>query len=98
LHKVWEQQTPDNLIIDNRTEEEYVAGHIPHSVNIPFGTELQQIEEMKRFKHVYFYCHSGRRAQVALINLTNEGLNNVLCVSRSGLPEWISLDYPVEIT
>jgi len=96
LYQIWQQKNPDNLIIDNRTKEEFIAGHVPRSVNIPFGTELQHLEQLKGFKHIYFYCHSGRRAQAALTNLTKKGLENIICVSHSGLPEWLALNYPVE--
>jgi len=96
LYQVWQQENPENLIIDNRTKEEFIAGHVPRSVNIPFGTELQHLEQLKGFKHIYFYCHSGRRAQAALTNLTKKGLENIICVSHSGLPEWLALNYPVE--
>jgi len=98
LYKIWQQENPDNLIIDNRTKEEFIEGHVPHSLNIPFGTELQHLQKLKGFKHIYLYCHSGRRAQAALINLTKEGLENITCVSHSGLPEWVAMDYPVEAT
>jgi glyoxylase-like metal-dependent hydrolase (beta-lactamase superfamily II)/rhodanese-related sulfurtransferase len=96
LYKVWQQENPNNLIIDNRPKEDFLKGHIPHSKNIPFGTELQHIEELKGFKHIYIYCHSGRRAQTALTNLSIVGLKNITCVSHSGLPQWIALGYPVE--
>jgi len=98
LYNIWQQENPDNLIIDNRTKEEFIEGHVPHSLNIPFGTELQHLEELKGFKHIYLYCHSGRRAQAALINLTKEGLENIICVSHSGIPQWVAMDYPVEVT
>jgi len=96
LYKVWQQKNPDNLIIDNRTKEDFLDGHIPHSKNIPFGTELKHLQELKSFKHIYIYCHSGRRAQTALTNLTIMGLENITCVSHSGLPQWIAMGYPVE--
>ncbi len=96
LYKVWKQKNPDNLIIDNRTKEEFLKGHIPCSKNIPLGTESKHLEEFKNFKHVYIYCHSGRRAQTALTNLTIMGLENIICVSHSGLPQWIEMGYPIE--
>jgi glyoxylase-like metal-dependent hydrolase (beta-lactamase superfamily II)/rhodanese-related sulfurtransferase len=96
LYKVWQQENPENLIIDNRTKEEFIEGHVPHSINIPFGTELQHLAEFKDVKHIYFYCHSGRRAQAALTTLRKNGVENVICVSHSGLPEWVVMGYPVE--
>jgi len=96
LYQVWQQQNPDNLIIDNRTEEEYFQGHIPCSQNIPLGTEPEHLEAFKSFKHIYIYCHSGRRSQTALTNLAMMGLENITCVSHSGFDDWVVLGYPVE--
>ncbi|MBL4796102.1 MAG: MBL fold metallo-hydrolase [Oleispira sp.] len=100
LYKVWqlqlEEQHHNTLIIDNRTPEEFSAGHIPRSQNIPFGTESQHLKKLKSFNHIYIYCHSGRRSQTALTSLSIMGLNNITCVSHSGLPEWIDLGYPIE--
>jgi len=98
LYEVWRQQeASDNiLIVDNRTAKEYAAGHIPRSQNIPLGTEPQYLEALKSYEHLYLYCHSGRRSQTALTNLSILGLDNMTCVSHSGLPEWIQLGYPIE--
>lgn len=96
LYQVWKQQSPDNLIIDNRTEEEYLQGHVPDSQNIPLGTESEHLEALKSFKHIYIYCHSGRRSQTALTNLAMMGLENITCVSHAGFDEWQAMGYPVE--
>jgi len=101
LYNVWQQQeekqhTGNTLIVDNRTADEYLAGHIPGSQNIPFGTESQHLEALKNYDHVYIYCHSGRRSQTALTNLSILGLGNITCVSHSGFPQWLELGFPVE--
>jgi len=96
LYKVWQQQNPDNLIIDNRSEAEYLQGHIPNSHNIPLGTEAEHIDALKSFQHIYIYCHSGRRSQTALTNLAMMGLENITCVSHAGFDEWQAMDYPIE--
>jgi sulfur dioxygenase len=98
LYNVWQQQEhPSNLlIVDNRSQEEYSAGHVPHSQNIPFGTESQHLKELEGFKHIYIYCHSGRRSQTALTNLSILGLHTITCVSHSGFPEWAAMGYPIE--
>lgn len=96
LHKVW-QSLPDNeLIVDNRSPEEYEIGHVPGSRNIPFGTELQHVDELKQYARVYLHCRSGRRAQTAFTNLSIVGLNNLVCIGHSGMPNWVLAGYPVE--
>jgi len=96
LYRVWQQRKSKELIIDNRTEEEFATGRVPGSRNIPLGTEDQHIDELQEFELVYIYCHSGRRAQTALTHLSILGLDNLICVSHSGMPDWIESGYPVE--
>lgn len=58
LYKAWQpleelqKQGHSNklLIIDNRSEEEYSAGH---SQNIPFGTESQHLQALEKFDRIY---------------------------------------------
>lgn len=96
LHKVWRALPASTLIVDSRTPAEYEIGHVPGSRNIPFGTEVQHADELKKFEKVYLYCRSGRRAQTAFTNLTIMGLNNLVCVGHSGMPNWVLAGYPVE--
>ncbi len=96
LHNAWRQLGENELIIDNRTAEEYAEGHIPGSVNMPFGGEADHAETLKKYAKAYIYCRSGRRAQTALTNLSLAGVDNLVCVSHTGMPNWIAAGYPVE--
>ena len=96
LHNAWQQLGGNDLIVDNRRAEEFAEGHVPGSRNIPLGTEVDHAEELKAYGKVYMYCRSGRRAQTALTNLSLIGLNNLVCVSHTGMPNWIAAGYPVE--
>jgi sulfur dioxygenase len=96
LYRVWQHRKSNELIIDNRTEEEFATGRVPGSRNIPLGTEDQHIDELQEFEFVYIYCHSGRRAQTAFTHLSILGLDNLICVSHAGMPDWIESGYPVE--
>ena len=96
LHRVW-QELPENvLVMDNRTPEEYARGHVPGSRNIPMGTENEHVDELKQYERIYLYCRSGRRAQTTTTNLNFQGLNQIVCVSHSGMPDWEKAGYPVE--
>ena len=96
LHEVWQDQNEDTLILDNRTPEEYARGHVPGSLNIPLGTEDGQIETLNNYSQVYIYCRSGRRAQTSFTNLNLQGLEHLVCISHSGMPDWIAAGYQVE--
>ena len=96
LHQLWQNKPGNTLIMDNRTPEEYAKGHVPGSMNIPLGTENDNLETLKNFEQVVIYCRSGRRAQTTFTNLSFQGLENLHCVCHSGMPEWIRSGYPVE--
>lgn len=96
LHAAWRHLGDNELIIDNRTPEEYAEGHVPGSVNLPFGEEAEHAETLKKYAKAYIYCRSGRRAQTALTNLSLAGVDNLVCVSHTGMPNWIAAGYPVE--
>jgi sulfur dioxygenase len=96
LYVIWSQHNSDFLILDNRSEEEFNQGHIPNSKNIPLGHELESLQEIKKFGHVYMYCHSGRRAQTAAINLSLAGIHHITTVSHTGFPDWKNAGFPCE--
>ena len=96
LHQVWQELPPKTLVMDNRTPEEYARGHVPGSRNIPMGTEDAHVDELRDYDKVYLYCRSGRRAQTTTTNLNFQGLNHIVCISHSGMPDWEKAGYPVE--
>lgn len=96
LHQAWQALPEDALIVDTRSVAEFAGGHVPNARNIPFGDEGGYVDELKAFKRVYLYCRSGRRAQTVFTNLSIMGLNNLVCVGHSGMPDWLSAGYAVE--
>lgn len=86
----------DELILDVRSADEYKGGHVPGSRNIPHDQVAAHIAELKKFKHVYIHCQAGGRAGRAAATLAKEGLTNIVCISSSGMGEWISMGFPVE--
>ena len=59
-------QTPDALLLDVRTEEEYAGGHIPDSRNVPLHT-LARVPSLPRTLEtpLFVYCLSGARSRQA---------------------------------
>ena len=96
LHEVWQSLPEHSLIVDNRTPKEFAKAHVPGSRNIPLGSESEQIDLLNRYQQVFIYCRSGRRAQTAFTNLNLQGLEHLVCISHSGMPNWIDAGYPVE--
>jgi len=96
LHQLWRNKPDNTLIMDNRTPEEFAKGHVPGSLNIPLGTENDNIDTLKDYDQVFIYCRSGRRAQTTFTNLSFQGLEHLHCVCHSGMPDWIKAGYEVE--
>ena len=67
---------PDVQIVDVRTEQEFVRGHIPGAVNIDVkDKEFVQVVNKKLDKQhpVLVYCQSGRRSKIAADLLSGMG-------------------------
>ncbi len=74
-------------LIDVRTPEEYRAGHIPGSRNIPLD-RIEEIEEAvpDRGAKLFVYCLSGGRSASACAYLVRLGYTNV--VNIGGIAHW----------
>jgi len=89
------------VVVDARDPDEYVAGHIPGAVNLPYDAAISDPERLEAFdpggKPVITYCGGGT-CEVSL-SLANElvfsrGLSPV-AVYMGGFPEWEAKGYPV---
>jgi rhodanese-related sulfurtransferase len=72
------RQTPNAILLDVRTEEEYSETHIEGSTNLP----LQKIEMATSIitdknKPLFVYCRSGVRSAKAVAILKKMGYTNV---------------------
>lgn len=77
----------DVLLLDVRTEEEYVTGHIPNSTLIPLDELEERLNELKqKDKMIIVYCKSGRRSVIACEILIKEGYTNVY--NLGGVVDW----------
>ncbi len=66
------------MVLDVRTTEEYNAGHVAGSVNIPLDILPDHIAELKeRNKKIIAVCRSGARSGAATGLLTQAGLEVV---------------------
>ena len=70
----------DPLWIDVRTAEEYAAGHVSQSINIPYEEITDRVGEVTTDKDalIYVYCRSGRRSGIAMEALEKAGYSNVV--------------------
>jgi rhodanese-related sulfurtransferase len=61
------------FVLDVRSPDEYVAGHVPGAVNIPHDQVAARLAEVPKDKDVVLYCRSGRRAGMAAEVLAANG-------------------------
>ena len=70
--------TPNALLVDVRTPEEYAEGHIPGSVNIPLSVLPARMDELGDLdRPLFVHCLSGGRSGQAVMFLKREGFTNV---------------------
>jgi hydroxyacylglutathione hydrolase len=83
------------VLLDVRGEEEWRAGHLPGSHNIPVGHLRQRSTEIPRDRPVITHCQTGSRAAIAASVLIAEGFRDVRQFA-GGFAEWLSNGKPVE--
>ena len=82
------EKEDDYIILDVRTEQEYIAGHIPGAIVIPnetIGTEdIPQLPDKDQL--IMVYCRSGNRSKQASDKLVKLGYTNI--VEFGGINSW----------
>lgn len=67
-----------STIIDVRTPQEYMGGHVVGSINIPLGELPTRIEEIKGMSQpITLCCASGMRSSQAVMFLKQYGIDCV---------------------
>ena len=83
------------IVLDVRTADEYVAGHVPGSVNIPHDQLASRLAEVPKDRDVVLYCRSGRRVQMAADVLAGSGYARLEHL-QGDMPAWSNQGRPVE--
>ncbi len=84
------------MVLDVRDEDEYAAGHIPGSVNLPYGELPGRQGELPRDREIAAICSGGKRSGLAASILQREGFERVLHVANGGVGTWERSGRPVE--
>ncbi len=86
------------LILDVRTEGEYLQGHLENSFLLPVQVLENEIGLIEKYKDqdVLIYCRSGNRSTVASKILLDAGFTNVYNL-RKGISGWTSDGYPIVV-
>lgn len=79
------------IIIDVRTPQEFMCGHVAESVNIPLQELSQRLDEIRAMQSpIILCCASGARSGNATQYLTGCG---VACENGGG---WMDLNYQLQ--
>ncbi len=83
------KSTTDITLLDVRTPEEYVVGHLPNAINIDWtGDQFNATtEKIDKTKPVFVYCMSGGRSHSAAQDLQKRGFKNVTEL-KGGILKW----------
>ena len=75
-------------IIDVRSHEEFMGGHVSNSINIPLDEILKRVEELRNLKApLLLCCASGNRSGQAQLFLTEHGIE---CYNGGS---WLDVNY-----
>ena len=82
-------------LIDVRNPDEWEAGHIAGTPNIPLGLLIDRLDEVPREKPIVLHCRTGARSAIAASLLRAAGVEDVSNL-RGGIERWTAESYPVE--
>ena len=84
------------LILDVRSEQEFIDGHIEGAVNISYDLLIEKNEALTAYKErdIIVYCRSGRRTQIAYKILQEQGFTKLIDLNGH-LILWNKRNYPL---
>uniref|UniRef100_A0A0E0MDF6 Rhodanese domain-containing protein n=1 Tax=Oryza punctata TaxID=4537 RepID=A0A0E0MDF6_ORYPU len=85
--------------VDVRTEEEMNKGHLHNSLNVPFMEKnplfVEQFSSLvSKEEHVVVGCQSGKRSELACVDLLEAGFKNVKNMG-GGYAAWLDTGFPI---
>lgn len=85
-----------SIVVDVRTNAEYIMGHIEGAVLIDFKKSnfKERIEKLDKSKNLLLYCRSGNRSKHAANMLDKSGFSSIYNLKR-GVIEWKEYEYPL---
>ncbi len=70
--------TPGAVLLDVRNPDEYAAGHIPGSINLPLPSIAEAVQRVPdKSTPLFVYCLSGGRSSSAISALEAMGYTNL---------------------
>lgn len=84
------------VIVDVRDNDEFRAGHIPGSLNIPAGKAMERISELEQYKDrpLILTCKMGNQAAHLGRQLRGKGFKELFRI-QGGVTAWRNDNLPV---
>lgn len=82
------------VLLDIRAGDEYAAGHLPNSRNIPAADLEKRVAELPAGKPVIVVCATGARAAKSAAVLRKTGRSDVFCLD-GGISGWQQAGLPI---
>ena len=94
--KEFKEKSIDNTIIDIRTPNEFLEGHIDGAVNINYFDKnfLDEISKLDKTKPIFMYCRSGNRTSLASKKISKLGFEQVYDL-QGGILNWIKTNHEI---
>lgn len=88
--------SPDLVILDVRTDEEFTAGHIEGAENIDVKSESfkDDVGKLDKSKSYIVHCRTGRRSETAVQIMEDMGFTDIYWM-QDGIVGWQDAGYPV---
>ncbi|MFM2224352.1 MAG: hypothetical protein RJA07_554 [Bacteroidota bacterium] len=85
-----------SLLIDVRTPEEYIGGHLQNSININYNDAdfKTKIEKLDKSKPIFIYCLSGGRSSNAATDMSEMGFIEIYNM-KGGIISWRNANLPI---
>ena len=86
----------DLIILDIRTESEYIDGHINGAINIDFYSKdfREKLSKLDREKTYLLYCRTGNMSSKAISDFRELGFKKIYHL-YNGISEWYNKGLPV---
>lgn len=68
---------PNVLIIDLRDKDDYIRGHIPSAVNIPYKNLENEKDNLNKDMLLIFYCDRGHISLMAARDMMKYGYHHI---------------------
>lgn len=87
----------DIIMLDVRSPQEYLEGHIIGAINIDFRSDnfKAEADKLDKSKKYLIYCRTGIRSANAIKTLNKIGVNNTDNI-KGGIKDWIDKGLPIE--